>query len=161
MFVKPHDFFVAIVLEGTLGLPVELKCSQVVRACFFSHEWWIILLVNYQDLLSYLGCLSFTAIKRLFQSLAFEISSNFQLIPAASLVFHLCPVYIFILRLLQSLPLECTHIEYSAIVFLILLDKTRLIVSSGKIDFLLPALFWAVLPLHTAHHLNPVMSEHG
>jgi len=61
---------------------------------------WVMLLLNYQDLLRYLGGVSFTATERLFQSLMFEISSNFQLILAASLVFHLCLVYMFILGLL-------------------------------------------------------------
>lgn len=70
------------------------------QSLFFLMSNLVILLVNYQDLLSYLGCLSFTAIERLFQSFMFEISSNFQLIPAASLVFHLCPVYMFSLGLL-------------------------------------------------------------
>jgi len=39
MFVKPHDFLVAVVLQGTLVLLIGLKLYQVVRACSFS---WLV-----------------------------------------------------------------------------------------------------------------------
>lgn len=36
MFIKPLDFPLAIVIQGTLVLLIGLKCSWVVRACSFS-----------------------------------------------------------------------------------------------------------------------------
>lgn len=102
------------------------------QSLYFLMSNWVILLVNYQLLLSYLGYLSFTPTGRLLWSLVVEV---------LDLVSRLCLVYTFILALTSYSLLESTHNEKSAAASLIFLGKARHMVCSHKTGFLLPAWF--------------------